>query len=217
MCYYVRGVVGLGIYIFSRTRDCRHIKFLKGISCSGTGPNVYNLRQVWAVKPAGQGICIASNFLLTFILSQAFLSILCKMKYGVFLFYAGWVLIMTIFVGLFLPETKGLPFQEMDKIWQDHWFWYQFVEDPSSNYANMIKFNKLLQNFLCDSTAGTRGVSYYFHFDTAGVIISQDIRFDLNLGSETEHHFDLWEVKQNSSVWSMIWLLLYQGIGLDRS
>ena len=64
----------------------------------------------------------------------------------------------------------------------------------------MIKFNKLLQNFLCDSTAGTRGVSYYFHFDTAGVIISQDIRFDLNLGSETEHHFDLWEVKQNSSV-----------------
>ena len=51
------------------------------------------------VRPAGQGICIASNFLLTFILSQAFLSILCKMKYGVFLFYAEWVLIMTVFMG----------------------------------------------------------------------------------------------------------------------
>ena len=152
------------------------------------------------VKPVGQGICIASNFLLTFILSQAFLSILCKMKFGVFLFYAEWVLIMTVFVGLFLPETKGLPLQEMDKIWLDHWFLYRFVEVPSSNYANMVKFNKLLQNFLCDSTAGTRGVSYYFHFDTAGIIINQDI------------HFDLWEVKQNSSVWSMIWLLLYRGV-----
>merc|ERR1712183_1156115 len=75
------------------------------------------------VRPAGQGICIASNFIFTFILSQVFLSILCKMKYGVFLFYAGWVMIMTVFVGLFLPETKGIPLQEMNKIWQDHWFW----------------------------------------------------------------------------------------------
>jgi len=91
------------------------------------------------VRPAGQGICIASNFLLTFILSQAFLSILCKMKFGVFLFYAGWVLIMTVFVGFFLPETKGIPLQKMDKIWQDHWFWYRFVEDPSSNYANTFE------------------------------------------------------------------------------
>jgi hypothetical protein len=37
---------------------------------------------------------------------QAFLSILCAMKWGTFLFFAGWVLIMTIFVILCVPETK---------------------------------------------------------------------------------------------------------------
>ena len=43
---------------------------------------------------------------LLLLLLQAFLSILCAMKWGTFLFFAGWVLIMTIFVILCVPETK---------------------------------------------------------------------------------------------------------------
>jgi hypothetical protein len=39
-------------------------------------------------------------------LLQSFLSILCAMKWGTFLFFAGWCLIMTIFVILCVPETK---------------------------------------------------------------------------------------------------------------
>ncbi|XP_022749114.1 sugar transport protein 5-like [Durio zibethinus] len=80
------------------------------------------------VRPAGQGICIAFNFIVTFILSQTFSTVLCHFKYAVFLFYAAWVSIMTIFVGLFLPETKGIPLESMDQVWQKHWFWRRYVE-----------------------------------------------------------------------------------------
>lgn len=44
--------------------------------------------------------------MFTFLIGQVFLSILCAMKWGTFLFFAGFVLIMTIFVILAVPETK---------------------------------------------------------------------------------------------------------------
>lgn len=30
---------------------------------------------------------------------------------------------MTLFVYLFLPETKGVPIEEMILLWRKHWFW----------------------------------------------------------------------------------------------
>ncbi|KAF5444172.1 hypothetical protein F2P56_036669 [Juglans regia] len=80
------------------------------------------------IRPAGQGIGVACNFLFTFILAQVFATILCHMKYGVFLFYAAWVFIMTVLVALFIPETKGISLESMDTIWQDHWFWNRYVD-----------------------------------------------------------------------------------------
>eukprot|EP00897_Mesotaenium_endlicherianum_P010445 jgi/Mesen1/9429/ME000618S08816 len=74
-------------------------------------------------RSAGQSITVATNFLFTFIIGQAFLSMLCGMKYGIFLFFAAFVLIMTIFIHLCLPETKGVPLEEMVDIWRNHWFW----------------------------------------------------------------------------------------------
>jgi hypothetical protein len=35
------------------------------------------------------------------------------MQWGTFLFFAGWVLVMTVFTSLLLPETKGVPMEEM--------------------------------------------------------------------------------------------------------
>lgn len=85
------------------------------------------------VRPAGQGICIAFNFIVTFILSQTFLTVLCHFKYGAFLFYAAWVLIMTVFVYLFVPETKGIPLESMDQVWVKHWYWRRFVDEVTLN------------------------------------------------------------------------------------
>lgn len=79
-------------------------------------------------RAAGTGINTFVNFMFTFLIGQAFLSILCAMKWGTFLFFAGWVVIMTIFVILCVPETKGVPIEELsEKIGNQHWLWSKVV------------------------------------------------------------------------------------------
>ncbi|OMO94315.1 Sugar/inositol transporter [Corchorus olitorius] len=81
------------------------------------------------IRPTGQSISVAVNFATTFVLSQTFLTMLCHFKYGTFLFYAGWIALMTIFIALFLPETKGIPLDSMNLVWEKHWYWRRFVCD----------------------------------------------------------------------------------------
>lgn len=78
-------------------------------------------------RSAGQSITVAVNLFFTFIIGQSFLSLLCAFKFGIFLFFAGWITVMTIFVYLFLPETKGVPIEEMIFVWKKHWFWKKIV------------------------------------------------------------------------------------------
>ncbi|XP_021740192.1 sugar transport protein 5 [Chenopodium quinoa] len=80
------------------------------------------------IRPTGQSISAAVNFATTFVLSQTFLAMLCCFKFGAFFFYAGWIVIMTIFVALFLPETKGIPLDSMHIVWNQHWYWHKFVK-----------------------------------------------------------------------------------------
>jgi hypothetical protein len=49
-------------------------------------------------RSAGQSVTVSSNLFFTFVIAQAFLSMLCAFKWGIFLFFAGWVIIMQIFV-----------------------------------------------------------------------------------------------------------------------
>ncbi|KAK9983351.1 hypothetical protein SO802_032876 [Lithocarpus litseifolius] len=87
------------------------------------------------IRPTGQSISVAVNFATTFVLSQTFLTMLCHFKFGTFLFYAGWIAVMTIFVAFFLPETKGIPLDSMYTVWEQHWYWCRFVQrQPSQNF-----------------------------------------------------------------------------------
>ena len=85
------------------------------------------------IRSAGQAIVVSTNLAMTFVIAQAFLSILCHFQYGSFLFFAGWEIIMTSFVYLLLPETKNVPIEEVGYIWQKHWFWKRMVpkDDPT--------------------------------------------------------------------------------------
>lgn len=80
------------------------------------------------IRSAGQSINVSVNLLFTFIIAQAFLAMLCHMKFGLFLFFGGFVLIMSIFIYMFLPETKNIPIEEMGMVWRQHWFWKNYVE-----------------------------------------------------------------------------------------
>ncbi|WRX18457.1 Major facilitator [Theobroma cacao] len=79
------------------------------------------------IRSAGQSITVAVGFLFTFIIAQTFLAMLCHFKSGIFFFFGGWVVLMTAFVYFFLPETKNVPIEQMEKVWREHWFWKRIV------------------------------------------------------------------------------------------
>merc|ERR1711976_38162 len=81
------------------------------------------------IRSAGQAINVSVNMYFTFVIGQFFLSMLCHMKFGLFYFFAGWEMVMTIFIALFLPETKNVPIEEMVPVWKRHWFWGKFIDD----------------------------------------------------------------------------------------
>ncbi|KAL6639550.1 hypothetical protein ACP70R_023280 [Stipagrostis hirtigluma subsp. patula] len=80
------------------------------------------------VRSAGQAMSISIWLCLTFVELQAFIKMLCAMKYAVFLFHAGCLLVGTILVALFLPETKGVPLEIMRSVWTQHWYWGRFLK-----------------------------------------------------------------------------------------
>ncbi|CAL5202868.1 unnamed protein product [Lathyrus oleraceus] len=88
------------------------------------------------IRSTGQSIAVAVQFVIVFVLSQTFLTMLCHFKFAAFLFYGGWVVLMTFFIIFFLPETKGIPLESMYTIWGKHWFWSRFVkrEDGQENH-----------------------------------------------------------------------------------
>ncbi|KAK1308041.1 Sugar transport protein 1 [Acorus calamus] len=81
------------------------------------------------IRSAGQSINVGVNMIFTFIIAQIFLKLLCHLKFGLFFFFAGWVVVMTIFIYYFLPETKNVPIEEMALVWKKHWFWKRYVGD----------------------------------------------------------------------------------------
>uniref|UniRef100_A0A5B7A7L3 Putative hexose transport protein n=1 Tax=Davidia involucrata TaxID=16924 RepID=A0A5B7A7L3_DAVIN len=81
------------------------------------------------IRSAAQSINVSVNMIFTFAVAQIFLAMLCHLKFGLFLFFAFFVVVMTFFVYFFLPETKGIPIEEMVIVWKQHWFWSRFMTD----------------------------------------------------------------------------------------
>jgi hypothetical protein len=79
------------------------------------------------VRSAGQAVSVSVTLGLTFVQTQTFLALLCRLKYATFAYYAGWVAAMTAFVLVFMPETKGVPLESMGAVWAGHWYWRRFV------------------------------------------------------------------------------------------
>lgn len=81
-------------------------------------------------RSAGQSVTVFVNMLFTFVIAQAFLSMMCHMKYGIFLFFSAWVLVMSLFTMFLIPETKNIPIEDMnEKVWGQHWFWKSYMDD----------------------------------------------------------------------------------------
>ncbi|KAJ0971310.1 hypothetical protein J5N97_019269 [Dioscorea zingiberensis] len=83
-------------------------------------------------RTAGFAFAVSSNMLFTFLIAQAFLSMMCGMRADIFFFFAAWIIVMGLFVLFLLPETKGVPIDMMtEKVWKRHWYWKRFMDDDN--------------------------------------------------------------------------------------
>ncbi|KZV16027.1 sugar carrier protein C [Dorcoceras hygrometricum] len=94
------------------------------------------------IRSAAQSINVSVNMLFTFAVAQIFLTMLCHLKFGLFLFFGFFVLVMTVFVHLFLPETKNIPIEEMVIVWKEHWFWSRFMGETDDHTNGSVEMEK---------------------------------------------------------------------------
>jgi hypothetical protein len=47
---------------------------------------------------------------------------------------------MTFYIYFMLPETKGIPIEEMDRVWKSHPYWSRFVEHDE--FGNGVEMGK---------------------------------------------------------------------------
>ena len=97
---------------------------------------------------AVQAITTCVNFIFSFVIGQVYLTMLCHMEFGTYIFFAFWVAVMTVYVMFFLPETKGVPIEEMGFVWR--WglhsaasAWGAVEASPAANLAAYCR------NMLC--------------------------------------------------------------------
>ncbi|KAH7293778.1 hypothetical protein KP509_28G042000 [Ceratopteris richardii] len=80
------------------------------------------------IRSVGQSIVVSLNMLMKFVFAQSLLSMLCAMKYGIFLFFGAWLAVMGLFTLFLIPETKGVPIDCMKELWENHWYWKQYMQ-----------------------------------------------------------------------------------------
>lgn len=85
-------------------------------SWNGT-PWVYN-SEIFPqnVRTLGQAFAAGSNWFWNFIVARFTLQMFQTMGYGVFFFFAALMLCSIVFVFFLLPETKGVPLEAMDRL-----------------------------------------------------------------------------------------------------
>lgn len=84
-------------------------------------------------RTAGFAFAVSSNMVFTFLIAQAFLSMLCHLQSYIFFFFSAWIFVMGLFVVFLLPETKGVPIDLMtERVWKKHPVWKNFFEGEAN-------------------------------------------------------------------------------------
>ncbi|KAJ4826205.1 hypothetical protein Tsubulata_005759 [Turnera subulata] len=87
-------------------------------------------------RNAGFFFAVSMNMFCTFLIAQAFLTMLCHLKSYTFYMFSGWIIAMALFAIFLLPETKGVPIDEMnERVWKRHWLWKRFYKGDTDTAA----------------------------------------------------------------------------------
>nr|Q4U3U6.1 RecName: Full=Quinate permease; AltName: Full=Quinate transporter [Neurospora africana]AAY41161.1 qa-y [Neurospora africana] len=67
-------------------------------------------------RSLGQASAAANNWFWNFIISRFTPQMFIKMEYGVYFFFASLMLLSVVFIYFFIPETKSIPLEAMDRL-----------------------------------------------------------------------------------------------------
>lgn len=75
-------------------------------------------RLLTSSRSLGQASAAANNWFWNFIVSRFTPQMFIKMGYGVYFFFASLMILSATFVFFFIPETKGLPLDTMNRLFE---------------------------------------------------------------------------------------------------
>jgi len=77
--------------------------------------------EIWPLSVRGKGMSIAasSNWMNNFIVGQVTPNMITHLGFGTFVFFGAFSFLGGVFIWLFVPETKGLALEEMDRVFGD--------------------------------------------------------------------------------------------------
>lgn len=76
------------------------------------------------VRSLAQACAAGSNWLWNFLISRFTPQMFAQMEYGVYFFFASLMILSIIFVYLLIPETKGIPLESMDSLFEHKPIWH---------------------------------------------------------------------------------------------
>lgn len=89
------------------------------ISSQNGTPWIYNSEMFDTnTRSLGQASAAANNWFWNFIISRFTPQMFLKMEYGVYFFFASLMILSAVFVYFLLPETKGVPLEAMDRLFE---------------------------------------------------------------------------------------------------
>ena len=134
-------------------------------------------------------------------------------QYGIMLFFAAWCFIMTLYIILCLPETKGVPIEEIVVVWRKHWLWKRFVQPAAIDLnGGMPQCSRLIGALLiahcticsaCYHLCERSPQRYAVHFLVYGLVLER--RKDAYLGR-------IWQ-DNNPCMWTFMQVCLRQSAG----
>ncbi|EAU38995.1 quinate permease [Aspergillus terreus NIH2624] len=75
------------------------------------------------VRSLAQACAAGSNWLWNFLISRFTPQMFAKMEYGVYFFFASLMILSIVFVFFLIPETKGIPLESMDGLFEYKPIW----------------------------------------------------------------------------------------------
>lgn len=100
-------------------------------------------------RSLGQASAAANNWFWNFIISRFTPQMFIKMGYGVYFFFASLMIMSATFVFFFIPETKGLPLDTMNRlfeikpVWKAHGQLSQELRDQEEEFRRNAEGSKI--------------------------------------------------------------------------